>query len=154
MKQIIQKYFYDTPIGKLGIAEKSGKIFQVSFFDIVEGELTETPLIKKAYEQLDEYFKGLRKNFDLPLLLDGSEFQIKVWKALITIDYGKTATYGDIAKLIGSPKASRAVGGANNKNKIAIIIPCHRVIGSSGTLTGYAGGLGIKKYLLDLEHNA
>lgn len=154
MTQIIQKYFYDTPIGKLGIAEKSGKIFQVSFFDIVEGELTETPLIKKAYEQLDEYFKGLRKNFDLPLLLDGSEFQIKVWKALITIDYGKTATYGDIAKLIGSPKASRAVGGANNKNKIAIIIPCHRVIGSSGTLTGYAGGLGIKKYLLDLEHNA
>lgn len=154
MKQIIQKYFYDTPIGKLGIAEKSGKIFQVSFFDIVEGELTETPLIKKAYEQLDEYFKGLRKNFDLPLLLDGSEFQIKVWKALMTIDYGKTATYGDIAKLIGSPKASRAVGGANNKNKIAIIIPCHRVIGSSGTLTGYAGGLGIKKYLLDLEHNA
>lgn len=154
MKQIIQKYFYDTPIGKLGIAEKSGKIFQVSFFDIVEGELTETPLIKKAYEQLDEYFKGLRKNFDLPLLLEGSEFQVKVWKALMTIDYGKTATYGDIAKLIGSPKASRAVGGANNKNKIAIIIPCHRVIGSSGTLTGYAGGLGIKKYLLDLEHNA
>lgn len=154
MTQIIQKYFYDTPIGKLGIAEKSGKIFQVSFFDIVEGELTETPLIKKAYEQLDEYFKGLRKNFDLPLLLDGSEFQIKVWKALMTIDYGKTATYGDIAKFIGSPKASRAVGGANNKNKIAIIIPCHRVIGSNGTLTGYAGGLGIKKYLLDLEHNA
>lgn len=154
MTQIIQKYFYDTPIGKLGIAEKLGKIFQVSFFDIVEGELTETPLIKKAYEQLDEYFKGLRKNFDLPLLLDGSEFQIKVWKALMTIDYGKTATYGDIAKLIGSPKASRAVGGANNKNKIAIIIPCHRVIGSNGTLTGYAGGLGIKKYLLDLEHNA
>lgn len=154
MTQIIQKYFYDTPIGKLGIAEKSGKIFQVSFFDIVEGELTETPLIKKAYEQLDEYFKGLRKNFDLPLLLDGSEFQIKVWKALMTIDYGKTATYGDIAKLIGSPKASRAVGSANNKNKIAIIIPCHRVIGSNGTLTGYAGGLGIKKYLLDLEHNA
>lgn len=154
MKQIIQKYFYDTPIGKLGIAEKSGKIFQVSFFDIVEGELTETPLIKKAYEQLDEYFKGLRKNFDLPLLLEGSEFQVKVWKALMTIDYGKTATYGDIAKLIGSPKASRAVGGANNKNKIAIIIPCHRVIGSNGTLTGYAGGLGIKKYLLDLEHNA
>ena len=154
MTQIIQKYFYDTPIGKLGIAEKSGKIFRVSFLDIVEGELLETPLIRKAHDQLDEYFKGIRKSFDLPLLFEGSEFQVKVWKALMTIDYGKTATYGDIAKLIGSPKASRAVGGANNKNKIAIIIPCHRVIGSNGNLTGYAGGLGIKKYLLDLEYNA
>ena len=103
---------------------------------------------------LNEYFKGKRISFDLPLLFDGTEFQVKVWKALMTIDYGKTATYGDIAKLIGSPKAFRAVGGANNKNKIAIIIPCHRVIGSNGNLTGYAGGLGIKQYLLDLEYNA
>ena len=154
MTQILKKYFYDTPVGRLGIAEKDGKISQVSFFDTVKGELLETPLIKEAYRQLDEYFKGKRKSFDLPLLLDGTEFQIKVWKALMTIDYGKTSSYGDVAKLIGSPKASRAVGSANNKNKIAIIIPCHRVIGSNGTLTGYAGGLEIKQYLLDLEQNS
>ena len=151
MKQIMKKYFYETPVGRLGIAESDGKISHVSFFDSLEGEEVETSLIKEAHRQLDEYFKGNRKVFDLPLLLDGTEFQVKVWKALMTISYGETVSYGDISRIIGNPKAARAVGGANNKNKIAIIIPCHRVIGSNKALTGYAGGLDIKKYLLELE---
>lgn len=119
--------------------------------DIPDCEEVETDLIKNTHRQLDEYFSGERKFFDIPLLLIGTDFQVKVWKALMTIPYGKTASYLDIAKLIGNPKASRAVGGANNKNNIIIVIPCHRIIGSNGDLTGYECGLDIKKYLLNLE---
>lgn len=111
----------------------------------------ETPLIKKTYSQLKEYFAGNRKSFDIPISANGTEFQIKVWKELQKIPYGKTATYKEIAENIGNKNASRAVGMANNKNPIAIIIPCHRVIGTKGDLTGYAGGIKLKKYLLDLE---
>lgn len=150
----MKKYYYDSPVGKLWICEKDSKISQVSFTDVTECETEKTPLITKACEQLEEYFAQKRKTFDLPLCIEGSEFQRKVWHALLRVEYGKTATYGDIAKLIGKPKASRAVGGANNKNKIAIIIPCHRVIGQNGALTGYAGGLEVKKYLLELEQGA
>lgn len=111
----------------------------------------ETELLKKAGDQLTEYFQGKRKVFDLPLEPAGTEFQKKVWRALCTIPYGQTRSYGEIATQIGNPKACRAVGGANNKNPIMIFIPCHRVIGADGSLVGFGGGLYAKKYMLDLE---
>jgi methylated-DNA-[protein]-cysteine S-methyltransferase len=114
-------------------------------------ERSETPLIKNAASQLDEYFTGLRKAFDLPLSLKGTEFQRSVWNALLTVGYGETRSYKDIAAQIGKPLAVRAVGSANHHNPIAIIVPCHRVIGHDGSLTGYGGGLHVKQFLLDLE---
>ena len=104
-----------------------------------------------AVAQLDEYFAGGRTEFDLALDPDGTEFQQRVWAALRTIPYGATRSYGEVAAQIGSPNGSRAVGLANGRNPIAIIVPCHRVIGANGTLTGYAGGMDRKRYLLDLE---
>jgi len=106
---------------------------------------------KKVVQQFEEYFSGERTTFDLEFRLEGTDFQVKVWQALQNIPYGETRSYKDIAESVDSPKAYRAVGMANNKNKIPIIIPCHRVIGSKGQLVGYAGGLNIKKILLDLE---
>ena len=119
----------------------------------VTGEYSreETPLTRRVRSQLDEYFSGQRTDFDLPLKPNGTEFQKKDWAALQEIPYGQTRTYKDIAEAIGCPKGFRAVGLANNRNPIMIIIPCHRVIGSDGSLTGYAGGTHIKKYLLELE---
>ena len=113
--------------------------------------LMETKLLKKANQQLQEYLKGERKIFDLPLEPHGTEFQKKVWNSLQKIHYGETNSYKDIAKSIGNIKACRAVGMANNKNPILIFIPCHRVIGSNGKLVGYAGGLNIKEKLLQIE---
>lgn len=109
------------------------------------------PLAAKAFEELEEYFQGKRREFDLPLNPAGTEFQKKVWEALRTIPYGETRSYGEIAVQVGNPKAFRAVGMANHKNPIAIMVPCHRVIGKNGSLTGYAGGLDFKKKLLELE---
>ena len=106
---------------------------------------------RAAIEQLGEYFAGDRREFDLPLALDGTEFQLRVWRALQQIPYGRTATYGEIATGLGHPSAARAVGMANNRNPIAVIIPCHRVVGSNGALVGYGGGLDRKRALLDLE---
>lgn len=108
-------------------------------------------ILDLAVKQLNEYFKGERKDFDLPLSPQGTEFQQKAWKALIKIPYGKVWSYGEQAKFLKNPKASRAVGGANGKNPIPIIIPCHRVIGSTGKLTGYSGGMKMKVALLKLE---
>lgn len=112
-------------------------------------------LEQEAAKQLEEYFKGERKKFDLPLNLKGTEFQKKVWEALKQIPYAQTRSYKEIAIMIGNKNASRAVGMANNKNPCPIVVPCHRVIGSNGSLVGYALGLDIKKKLLDLEklHN-
>ena len=107
--------------------------------------------MEKAERQLTEYFSGSRKTFDLPLNLGGTEFQAKVWQALQTIPAGETRSYKDIAVMIGKPGASRAVGMANNRNPVSIIVPCHRVIGQDGSLVGYAGGLAIKQYLLEHE---
>lgn len=104
-----------------------------------------------AIEQLKEYFDGSRSVFDLPLDLIGTDFQKNVWRAMLEIPYGKTASYKDIAIRVGNPKATRAVGMANNKNKIAVVVPCHRIIGTDGRLVGYAGGLHIKERLLLLE---
>jgi methylated-DNA-[protein]-cysteine S-methyltransferase len=107
--------------------------------------------LRQAVEQLEEYFAGARTQFDLSLVPPGTAFQKKVWAALVGIPYGETATYGQIARAVGRPDASRAVGGANHRNPIAVIIPCHRVIGADGTMTGYGGGLPRKRLLLDLE---
>lgn len=148
MKKIF--YYEDTYIGKVGIAEEDGAITNIIFSDrdwIIE----ETELIKTAKKQLDEYFEGKRKNFDFPTRLEGTEFQKKVWKALESIPYGKTVTYKDIAEMIGCPKGYRAVGLANNRNPISIVYPCHRVVGSNGSLTGYGGGLDVKEKLIELE---
>ncbi len=106
---------------------------------------------RDARGQLDEYFAGRRRSFDLPLAPRGTAFRQLVWKALQAIPYGKTATYGEIARAIGQPQASRAIGGANHHNPLAIVIPCHRVVGADGSLTGYGGGLARKRLLLDLE---
>jgi methylated-DNA-[protein]-cysteine S-methyltransferase len=158
-------WIYDYPgFGKLGIIEENGLIAGIFFDeDNITGafggekkpkhELEETALIKKAGEQLREYFAGKRKGFDLPLKLEGTDFQKAVWQALIDIPYGETLTYKDVAEKIGRPKAARAVGSGCNRNKIAVVIPCHRVVGSSGKLTGYAGGLSKKDFLLELEKN-
>lgn len=151
-------FFYETPVGILEIEENGSGITKVHFSSEEERnslkekpELKETALIKKAAKQLKEYFAGKRKLFELPLEPEGTEFQKKVWDALLKIPYGETRSYGQIAEQIGNKKASRAVGMANNKNPIAIIVPCHRVVGANGSLTGYAGGLNIKGILLNLE---
>jgi methylated-DNA-[protein]-cysteine S-methyltransferase len=122
--------------------------------DFSEEELSssfETDLLLQAKNQLDEYYRGERKTFSLPLKANGTVFQERVWQALLTIPYAETRSYGEIAAQIGNPKASRAVGMANNRNPISIIIPCHRVIGSDGKLVGYGGGMHRKVWLLDLE---
>ncbi|MDD2519051.1 MAG: methylated-DNA--[protein]-cysteine S-methyltransferase [Bacilli bacterium] len=145
-------YFYDTIIGKIGIVASNDFVTSICFGDNDDNyEILETPLIKRTYNQIDEYLKGSRKTFDIPLDYRGTEFQKCVWQTLQKIPYGETKTYKEIAKIINSPNACRAVGNANNKNPIPIIIPCHRVIGSSGKLVGYAGGLTIKEILLNLE---
>ncbi|WP_422447120.1 methylated-DNA--[protein]-cysteine S-methyltransferase [Thermoanaerobacterium sp. DL9XJH110] len=110
-----------------------------------------SPINKKASEELKLYFDRKLKEFSIPLDLEGTEFQKKVWRELLKIPYGRTASYRDIARAVGTPGACRAVGGANNKNPVAIIVPCHRVIGSDGSLVGYGGGLEIKRFLLELE---
>ena len=116
-----------------------------------DGEERESPLSRRCREQIEEYFAGKRKTFDLSLDPAGTSFQRAVWQALRAIPYGQTCSYADIAARIGKPTACRAVGMANHRNPIAILIPCHRVIGKSGNLTGYAGGLEIKARLLELE---
>ena len=143
-------YEYKTNIGKIYISADKKNILEISF-NKPNYDKNETPLIKKTFLELEEYFNGQRKTFYLPLKLEGTDFQKKVWKELIKIPYGKTISYKELATSIGNEKACRAVGMANNKNKIMIVIPCHRVIGSNGDLTGYAGGLNIKQQLLELE---
>lgn len=149
--------YIDTKLGKIGIVEENSKIIKVIMGKEKDKNNSDnykekdTKLLLEAKKQLEEYFAGKRKKFDLPLNQEGTNFQKKVWKALENIPYGKTMTYKEVAKMIGNEKASRAVGMANNKNNIPIIIPCHRVIGSNGKLVGYALGLDMKKYLLDLE---
>jgi len=146
--------FYESEIGRIGIMEKDGSITAVYINgDDLPGdeEICETPVLKEAVRQLKGYFAGELREFSLPLEPKGTDFMKKVWNALYEIPYGKTATYGEVAKKIGSPKACRAVGLANNKNPIPIFIPCHRVIGANGSLTGYRGGLAIKQKLLELE---
>lgn len=110
------------------------------------------PVLAEAARQLHEYFDGTRRDFDLPLAPEGTEFQQKVWRALREIPFGETRSYGELARMIRQPTASRAVGLANGRNPIALVVPCHRVIGADGSLTGYAGGLSFKKALLEIEN--
>ena len=148
-------FYYETDIGKLGIAEENEQITSIFFEveDVPSGDyvLKETPILKEANNQLQEYFKGQRKEFSLPLAPVGTEFMLRVWEALRAIPYGETRSYKEIATAVGNSKACRAVGMANNRNPISIVTPCHRVIGSNGDLVGYAGGLDVKLYLLNLE---
>ena len=150
---MINYFCYDTEIGRIKISEKDEKIIGFVFSDYKkEDEIEkETELIKKAYTQLEEYLSGKRTEFNIEIEMIGTEFQKKVWKELLNIPYGETRSYKDIAIAIGNGKACRAVGNANNKNPIAIIVPCHRVVGSNGSMTGYAGGLDIKEKLLKIE---
>ena len=145
------KWTYQTKIGTVTIGENVNSITYLKTHDTCVGEFRETDLIRKAYLQLTEYLDGERRNFDLPLEPKGTEFQRQVWKVLCEIPYGETVTYTELAEMIGNPKAIRAAGAANGKNPIYMIIPCHRVIGRDGSLTGYAGGLDIKEKLLKLE---
>lgn len=146
-------YEYQTPIGVMTLSCIDDFIVGAEFGRVEkDGIHQETQYLKKASQQLDEYFLGERKVFDLNYrFLTGTVFQQKVWNALLSISYGQTASYQDIAKKVGSPHAARAIGNANHKNPIAIMIPCHRVIGANHSLVGYAGGLDKKVYLLNLE---
>ena len=139
----------ETPIGPLTLQADEAAVTAIRFG--ADGAQDASPLLDAAEAQLREYFAGARRTFDLPLAPHGTAFQQRVWTALRAIPYGETRTYGELAAAIGSPNASRAVGMANHRNPIPIIIPCHRVIGANGTLTGYAGGLEIKRRLLALE---
>jgi len=147
----VYKWTYETEIGAVTIGANTNSITYLKTNDTCEGEIKETDLIRKAYLQLVEYLSGKRKNFDLPLETKGTKFQKQVWHALCEIPYGETITYKELAQMIDMPKAIRAAGAANGKNPIYIIIPCHRVIGWDGSLTGYGGGLDMKKNLLRLE---
>lgn len=147
-------FCYLSPIGYIRIIEENNAIVGVDFTDKFKQDqiINETELIKKTYQQLSEYFDGTRKEFDINIKLRGTPFQLQVWNQLLKIPYGKTASYKWVAESIERPKAYRAVGMANNRNPISIIVPCHRVIGHDGSLVGYGGGLDTKKKLLSLEH--
>jgi len=149
--------YLDTPIGELLLAGEDGALSLIGF---PKGSMRRDPEpdwiynekpLTEARKQLQEYFAGQRKAFDLALQLAGTEFQVSVLRALQEIPYGETVSYGEIAKRIGRPKAMRAVGAANGRNPIPIVVPCHRVIGSSGDLTGFGGGIDTKEALLRLE---
>lgn len=147
-------WMYDTVLGQVAIAEESGRVTNLFFSGEhvpMEMQRKETDTLKKAADQLREYLQGKRMAFDVPLAPEGTAFQKKVWEALIKIPYGETSSYGKLAKDIGKPGAARAVGLANNRNPIPVIIPCHRVIGADGSLVGYGGGLPMKDRLLALE---
>jgi len=154
-----------SPVGTLSLIASDTGLRAVLFEnDRVEKECGEIigalkvsdrhPILAETRKQLAEYFALRRSKFDLPLIMDGTPFQKLAWKALLTIPYGKTISYGEQARRLGSPAKARAVGGANSRNPISIIVPCHRVIGKSGALTGFGGGLGTKKFLLELEKKA
>ncbi len=142
--------YFKSPIGYIYIEGEKGYITKIQLCDEYI-EIESLDYINECKKQLLEYFDGKRKVFDLKLNPKGTEFQKKVWNELIKIPYGETKSYSEIAKNIGKPKACRAVGNANNKNPIVICIPCHRVIGKNGSLTGYACGIDKKEYLLNIE---
>lgn len=150
------KYYcsMSSPIGPIFICQDGDAVCRISCGEPTDKDCRlyeRTPLIERAVSQLEEYFCGHRRSFDLPIAVSGTEFQRKVYKALCAIPYGETRSYKQIAEETGSAKAYRAVGQANHDNPLIIVIPCHRVIGSSGHLTGYAYGTARKQYLLDLE---
>jgi methylated-DNA-[protein]-cysteine S-methyltransferase len=151
---------YNSPVGSIEINIADGFIYEIIFIDSEEKQ-TKTPsaivsaesikILNQCIAQLDEYFSGKRKNFDLPIRQKGTEFQQKVWTELMQIPYGKTISYLQLAQRLGNVKTIRAAASANGRNQLSIVVPCHRVIGSDGSLTGYGGGLPRKKWLLDHE---
>ena len=146
--------YYKSPVGLLKIAGTEHYITEVTFVDVAE-ELTQQtfhPLLNRCVEELIEYFNGNRMSFDIPVHQAGTDFQTKVWGQLLNINYGRTISYMDLAKRLGDVKAIRAAASSNGKNKICIIVPCHRVVGSNSSLVGYIGGLWRKKWLLDHEN--
>jgi methylated-DNA-[protein]-cysteine S-methyltransferase len=143
----------ETPIGTLWLARDDAGLSGISFTGTGRARSTD-PLLLEAAEQLDAYFAGQRERFDLPLSLRGTDFQRRVWAIVASIPYGTATTYGALADALGRPTAWRAVGAANGRNPLPIVIPCHRVVGVSGALTGYGGGLERKRALLALEANA
>lgn len=144
--------YHRTPVGVAFITADDTHITKVSIRDeTVEETTTDSPLLLEAIKQLDEYFAGERKDFDLPLNQPGTDFQQEVWQELLKIPYGKTISYGQQSDKMKNPLAIRAIAAANGKNNLWVIVPCHRVIGSNGSLTGYAGGLWRKQWLLEHE---
>lgn len=150
-KRAVKTAMYHSPFGNMELSYEEGGVISLRMAE--KGTKGEAPfgLALTVFRELDEYFQGRRKTFDIPCRTHGTAFQEKVWAALREIPYGETRSYRDIAEAIGHPKAYRAVGMANNANPLFIIIPCHRVIGADGSLTGYGGGLPMKKALLMLE---
>ncbi len=149
---VLTYYPYTTPLGHITIASNGKALTAIAFGkQVLPGQCRATTLTNQAANQLQEYLAGKRRQFDLPLEPEGSEFQKRVWEAVQDIPYGQTRSYSDIAEAIGQPSAYRAVGGASNKNPLPIVIPCHRVISTNGALGGYVGGTKIKSFLLDLE---
>ncbi|GAA3894995.1 methylated-DNA--[protein]-cysteine S-methyltransferase [Halomonas cibimaris] len=144
-----------SPLGRLTLTADASGITRVDFSRGLARALANTPrshvLLERCKQQLAEYFAGTRREFDLPLAAEGTAFQQAVWRQLQAIPYGETRTYGEIAAALGKPTAARAVGMANGKNPLAIIVPCHRVVGAGGRLTGYSGGLARKQWLLAHE---
>ncbi|MCP5189361.1 MAG: methylated-DNA--[protein]-cysteine S-methyltransferase [Pseudomonadales bacterium] len=144
-----------TPIGTLRLLSNGEQLLRIEFGEA--GALppgtrrANDPVLQRGSEQLDEYFTGHRKQFDLPLAPRGTAFQQAVWQALTAIPWGQWRSYGALAAAIGQPRSARAVGAANRRNPLPIVVPCHRVVGSDGSLTGFAGGLEVKRYLLELE---
>jgi len=151
----VMEYFdtYQSPIGFLTVCSDGESITRISFSEERQQGARSCPVVDSAINQLNEYFSGERLNFDIPLNPSGTGFQKKVWNELGTIPFGQTISYRNIAIRIGDVKTIRAVGTANGKNPVAIVIPCHRVIGADGKLVGYAGGLWRKKWLLNHEAN-
>lgn len=153
----MQTLDYASPLGIIEIKGNEEGIFSVLFVERQQVEFYQQAdtfaILVNCFTQLDEYFKGERLEFSVPFIIEGTAFQQSVWQALTTVPYGKTASYKEIAILVGNEKAVRAVGKTNSKNLISIIVPCHRIIGANGKLTGYAGGLWRKEWLLEHEQN-
>ena len=148
---MIHRFTYETVLGDVTLVEEDGALLAISLKSIQEGTELETTIIKEAHRQITEYLKGERKVFDLPIRLRGTDFQQQVWTALLDIPYGETRSYKQIAEAIGNPKGMRAVGMANNRNPLLIVVPCHRVIGANGCMVGYGEGVEMKEFLLRLE---
>lgn len=144
-------YTYETVLGSVTYVEEDGALLAIYTDRFFDGIKQETPLIQEANRQINEYLRGERKTFDLPFRMQGTAFQKQVWEALLRIPYGETRSYKQIAEAIGNPKAVRAVGMANNRNPLLIVVPCHRVIGADGKLVGYGAGIEKKEFLLRLE---
>ena len=147
----LKTIYYDSPLGLIEIQATEGGVRSVNFADEKIFTEVKNEINTFVWQQLDEYFNKKRTIFDVPLDFDGTDFQKRVWSELVKVPFGKTKSYMDISRALGDVKAIRAVGMANGSNKIAIIVPCHRIIGSDGSLTGYAGGLHRKKWLLEFE---